>query len=77
MFDSGDGDGLDALDLAAAVGLAESLIDDNRFKEFDSIETLFNQEEEKKPKEKVSLKKEDNKTKIPAFEQMVMRKCGL
>jgi len=69
------GHGLSSLDVAAAVGLAESLLDEPDIEaKLDFYENLLDDfEEDPAAPEMLSLK--EAKCKIPAFEQYVISKC--
>ena len=70
-------EGMNALDFAQAVGLAESFLDIDNSPFYD-VEELFDDDDEMHMKaEMTSLRAADNKQNIPAFERMVMKKCGL
>lgn len=72
-----DNGGMDSLDFAEAVGLAETFLDIES-NNFENMEPLFDDDDEAHDEaERVSLKSRNNEQNIPNFERMVMKKCGL
>lgn len=68
----------DPLDMAEAIGLAESMMDVDR-SDYTNVERLFDGDDEEahQEAERVSLRDRNNKQNIPNFERMVMGKCNL